>query len=250
MKLAIVSDIHSNVYALKSVLDDIERIGVDIKVNLGDILYGPIAPRATFDLLQQHEFVTICGNQDRQIFEAQAPEVAQNPTLAFILQDLGSQPLEWMRSLPFEQQLSPDVYLCHGTPTSDLVYLLENIESGAAVLREDSEIITLLAGQRSALICCGHTHTPRVVSLTTGQIVVNPGSVGLPAYTDEEPVVHSMETYSSHARYAIATLTPHGWDVEQRSVAYDVEPAIAACRQQGRHDWAHFLTTGRRQESN
>ena len=35
---------------------------VDLMLNLGDILYGPIAPKATYDLLMQHDFITICGN--------------------------------------------------------------------------------------------------------------------------------------------------------------------------------------------
>ena len=34
-------------------------------------------------------------------------------------------------------------------------------------------------------------------------MVVNPGSVGLPAYTDTEPVKHSMEMGAPHARYAV-----------------------------------------------
>ncbi|MEI8611574.1 metallophosphoesterase family protein [Enterovibrio sp. Hal110] len=43
MRIALISDIHSNIYALDAVLDDIRHQGVDVVVNLGDILYGPIA---------------------------------------------------------------------------------------------------------------------------------------------------------------------------------------------------------------
>jgi len=50
MKFAILSDIHSNVYALEAVINDAKRRGCDTLVNLGDILYGPIQPRATYDL--------------------------------------------------------------------------------------------------------------------------------------------------------------------------------------------------------
>ena len=121
MKIAILSDIHSNVFALESVIKDIQTHAVDVTVNLGDILYGPIAPKKTYELLMQQDFITICGNQDRQIYEAGQSEIDTNPTLGFILEDLGSQPLEWMKSLPFDHQLSDDVYLCHGTPKSDLI---------------------------------------------------------------------------------------------------------------------------------
>lgn len=247
MRLAVLSDIHSNVFALAAVLDDIARQKVDIRVNLGDILYGPIAPKATYDLLQQHDFITICGNQDRQIFQATAQEIASNPTMEFILKDLGQEPLSWMKSLPFDKQLTDKIYLCHGTPSDDLIYLLEDISTGAAVLREDTQIISLLKQQPSSLVLCGHTHTPRAVTLSTNQLVVNPGSVGLQAYTDSEPVIHSMENYSPHANYAIIEQNNNGWIVEQRRVPYDVAAAVRACKLRDRHDWVHFLTTGRKQ---
>ncbi|MEW6994625.1 hypothetical protein AADZ84_10215 [Colwelliaceae bacterium MEBiC 14330] len=52
------------------------------------------------------------------------------------------------------------------------------------MLRSGEEIIRLLQGQKSSLICCGHTHITRAISLSTGQLVVYPGSVGLQAYTN------------------------------------------------------------------
>ena len=55
-------------------------------------------------------------------------------------------PIEWMKSLPFYLQLTDDIYLCHGTPTNDLIYLLENVEIGYA------QIIELLNGKQSSLI--------------------------------------------------------------------------------------------------
>lgn len=177
MKFAVLSDIHSNVFALDAVMADVKKYSVDLMVNFGDIFYGPIAPKATYDLLMQYEIVTICGNQDRQIFEVNADEIASNPTMKFIIDDLGDEPITWIKSLPFDVQLNSDIYLCHGSPADDLTYLLENIEPGYACLRSDGEIIKHLSGQKSKLICCGHTHIPRTVSLTTGQIIINPGSV-------------------------------------------------------------------------
>lgn len=245
MKIAALSDIHSNVYALQAVISDAGKRSIDVMLNLGDMLYGPIAPRATYDLLMQHEFVTIRGNQDRQIYEAAPEEVETNDTLQFLLEDLGPEPLDWMRSLPFDCQLSEDIYLCHGTPTSDLGYLLEDVRRGYARVRPDSEISRLLDVNESEMILCGHTHTARTIELRTGQIVVNPGSVGLPAYTDHEPVLHSMESYSSHATYAVIEKTGAGWIVQHIGVPYDQQQAAQRAAQRKRHDWAHFLTTGR-----
>lgn len=104
---------------------------------------------ATCDLLMEHDFITISGNQDRQIYESTDEEIELDPIMQFILADLGSRPLEWMKTLPFDKQVNEDVYFCHGTPTNDLVYLLEDVSKGYASLRSDREILDLLAGQKS-----------------------------------------------------------------------------------------------------
>lgn len=245
MKIAILSDIHSNVFALDAVIKDVKKHSVDLKANLGDILYGPIAPKSTFELLMEHDFITISGNQDRQIYESTDEEIESNPTMQFILDDLGSKPLEWMKSLPFDKQVNEDVYFCHGTPTNDLVYLLEDVSRGYALLRSDAEIIDLLAGQQSQLICCGHTHIPRAVSLSNGQLIVNPGSVGLQAYSDEEPVVHSMENFNPFASYSIVEKVGSEWIVQNIKVPYDYQRAVNESEKRNRKDWVHFLSTGR-----
>ncbi|ERL54551.1 metallophosphoesterase family protein [Psychrobacter aquaticus] len=85
--IAAISDIHSNVFALEAVMADIKNRDVDQVVNLGDILYGPIAPKATYKLLMTYrdDIVTICGNQDRQIYEATEADIAANATLDLIV---------------------------------------------------------------------------------------------------------------------------------------------------------------------
>ena len=47
MKIAAISDIHGNLDALEAVLADIARRGVDVTVNLGDIVSGHLQPRST-----------------------------------------------------------------------------------------------------------------------------------------------------------------------------------------------------------
>lgn len=245
MKIAVLSDIHSNVFALEAVLHDAEKRGVELMLNLGDILYGPIAPKATYDLLMKYDCVTVRGNQDRQIYESTREEIDANPTMRFILDDLGDAPLAWLQSLPFDKQLNDEIYLCHGTPADDLQYLLEDVETGRPRLRSDSEITALLHGQSSRAVMCGHTHIPRSVTTESGQLIVNPGSVGLPAYTDDEPVIHSMENYSPHASYAIIEEHGTGWTVQQIKISYDHQKAAAEAGKRHREDWVHFLTTGR-----
>lgn len=245
MRIAALSDIHSNVFALEAVIKDAKQRGAEMMLNLGDIVYGPIAPKATFDLLNDYDFVTISGNQDRLLYEATGDEIESNPTMQFVLNDLGTEPVLWLKSLPFDCQLDPEIYLCHGSPADDMVYLLENVESGYAQLRSNEEIVGLLGGQQSGLILCGHTHTARAVLLASGQCIVNPGSVGLPAYSDNEPVPHAMESYVPHASYSILEKGTAGWNIQNILVPYEHQKAATEARKQNRVDWEQFLTTGR-----
>lgn len=252
---AAISDIHSNVFALQAVLDDIKKREIDQIVNLGDILYGPIAPRATYELLMahDHDIMTIRGNQDRQIYDASALEIAENPTMGFIWEDLPAEAIEWLRELPFDCQLTKDIYLCHGTPTDDMIYLLEDVSSGAPMVRADKDVIALLAGNQANIIICGHTHIPRTVTLSTNQLIVNTGSVGYPAYEDDLPVVHQMQNYCPQASYAIietqimndGTINKVNRQVSHIKVPYDFESAAQLAARNGRDDWAFALRTGR-----
>ena len=125
-----------------------------------------------------------------------------------------------------------------------LVYL-EEVSSGHPVVRSDEEVRRLLGGATHPLVLCGHSHLPRLVQLAANQLLVNPGSVGLPAYEDDAPVVHRMETFSPHASYAILERSPAGWEVEFHRVPYDWEQAARCARSHGREDWARALLTGR-----
>ena len=160
--------------------------------------------------------LTIRGNQDRDLYDAQ--ESTADPKVAWMVRDLGADAIEWLRGLPATADFEGEVLLCHGSPTDDMSYLLEDVSSGHPVVRDDQEIIRLLAGAEQPVIVCGHTHIPRLVRLANGQAIVNPGSVGLPAYSDDAPVPHSMETYSPDASYAIMERSPAGWDVTFRKV--------------------------------
>jgi len=270
VKIAILSDIHSNIYALEAVINHFKRKSVDVVVNLGDILYGPIAPQATYERLRalEDEFnlVTIRGNQDRQIYEADEAELKSNPTMAFIHEDLSDEAMDWMRALPFDRQLTDYLYLCHGTPDNDLIYLLEDVSSGHAQLREDTEIESLLAGNKSKIIICGHTHTPRDYLLkqpdrtsnsehvgdylkntnTMSQRIINPGSVGLQAYRDDLPVQHVMQTGSPEARYTLLELGKNKniYKLSHEKVPYDVDSAVSLAKSRGRDDWVKALETG------
>ena len=85
---------------------------------------------------------------------------------------------------------------------------------------------------------------PRLLPLDGGPTVVNPGSVGLPAYDHDVPFAHVMQSGSPHARYALLERRDGSWQVQLRAVAYDWAKAAALARAHGREDWALALLTG------
>jgi predicted phosphodiesterase len=244
-KIAVLSDIHANIWALDAVLEDIQARGITTLVNLGDTLYGPLAPGETFERLRDHEIVSVSGNQDRLIVDTLSAEMAAHPTLAFVREALPTAALTWLRRMPAQTVLNEEVFLCHGVPGSDRIYLLEDVAAGRPQLRAASAIASLLEGIDLPVILCGHSHMANLVQLPDGRLVVNPGSIGLPAYADERPAPHQMENCAPHARYAVIEKTVSGWNVDLVSLAYHFKAAVAAARQQGREDWARALATGR-----
>lgn len=240
-RIGLLADIHANVWALEAVLADMRKQDVNVLWNLGDILHGDLKPRATYDLLRSADIgLTIRGNMDRELYEPNPSPRAQR-----MIRDLGREPIEWLRSLPATAVFEEEVLLCHGSPTDDLCYLLEDVTSGHPQVRDEEGIVRLLAGAAQPVIVCGHTHIPRLVRLANGQMIVNPGSVGLAAYSDDAPVPHAMENYSPDASYAILERTASGWDATFRHVPYDTREASRTAAELGRSDWAYQIATGR-----
>ena len=124
-----------------------------------------------------------------------------------------------------------------------LIYLLETICNGSTVLASALAIKQRLQGSRAAVIACGHTHIARNIHLE-GMLLVNPGSVGLPAYADDCPP-HTVETGSLDARYAIIEYRNGRWQASHYRIAYPHQQAADLAQQRQRLDWAAALRHGR-----
>ncbi len=244
MEIAVLGDIHGNSWALRAVLGDLQRRGIRKAVNLGDSLYGPLDPAGCADLLMSVNWLdSLKGNQDRLIL---AGDAEGNPTLGLVRKSLSPAHMGWLEEQPPSLVLLDALYCCHGSPGSDEEYLLEDVSSGRAELRPCSGILDSLKGVDQKVVLCGHTHLPRVMRCG-GRLLVNPGSVGLPAYDDDSPA-HVMENGSPEARYAILEQGGAGWDARIVEVEYDWSAAAGAARDNGRDDWERWLSTGRAQQ--
>ena len=244
MRIAVLADAHGNLLALEAVLADLRTQAPDLVVNLGDLTTGPFDPIGSADAQIGLECPTLAGNHERNLLEGDDA----SGSVAFARPLLSAAHMAWIKTLPSTLRLvGGEVFACHGSPAGgDLDYLLDDVGSGRAVLAPDSAIVPRLAGIGSArLVLCGHTHMPRVVRV--GEVtVVNPGSIGMPAYTDDSPVPHAIETGTPHARYAIITCKPGWvWSVDLRAVTYDWDQAAQQARTNGKLGVARWTATGR-----
>jgi len=81
--------------------------------------------------------------------------------------------------------------------------------------------------------------------LADNRLIINAGSVGLPAYSDEQPYPHKMESGSPHAKYCIVSRDDSAYSVEFIEVLYNWSKAAEIASVNNREDWAQWLKTGR-----
>jgi predicted phosphodiesterase len=249
MRLAAIADIHGNLPALEAVLADISGRKIDRIVNLGDCVSGPLWPRETMELLAKLALPTVRGNHDRWV--AETPRTAMGASDAFAHDALEPAQRRALGALPVVWEWSEaGLSAVHGTPEDDNRYLLEDIVEGRLALARTAAIRERLDGlgtpgaAEGRLVLCGHSHLPRVVRVEDGTMIVNPGAVGCPAYTDPTPPAHVSECGSPHARYAVLEQDGGGWRLDLVAIAYDWQAASRRAAENGRPDWARALATG------
>jgi predicted phosphodiesterase len=250
VRYCVLSDIHGNLPALEAVLADASRHGYDRLIDLGDSVSGPLWPAETADRLMSLAPLAIRGNHERQVL-THAPE-RMGPSDAYAARTLQPRHLDYFRSLPASRWLPDRVLLVHGSPRSDLEYFLEVQDGERVVARPAEELPEWLGeGAEARLIVCGHTHVPRTRKIAQGgPLIVNPGSVGLQAYSDDHPTEHRVENGDAKARYALITDYGRGLTVSLMSVAYDHERAARQAEANNRPDWAVALRHGRMSDPN
>jgi predicted phosphodiesterase len=243
MRFAAIADIHGNHLALEAVLADIRAQGISDIVDLGDCFSSPLEAGKTADLLLSLALPTVRGNHDRYLIDQKPESMHASDKAAY--QQLLPRHLEWLRSLPSDLIYKGEVYLCHATPKDDNLYWLESVApEGHVFVKPLKEIEALADGIDLPLILCGHSHISRLVQLRDGRLIVNPGSVGGPAYDDDKPYPHKVETGHPMASYAILEKSASGWTPYFRNVAYDHMAMSRLAKANGRPDWADALATG------
>jgi predicted phosphodiesterase len=241
--IAVLADIHGNLAALKAVLADLQPRQPGLIVNLGDCVSGPLEAGRTASELMRLGWPTVRGNHDRYVVAPGGGGLSDSHARS----ELSPEQLGWLATLPATISLLEGRLLaCHGTPASDEEYLAERVVGGEMVLAEAAQIAGRLGDTGKAeVILHGHSHLPRWLWLADGRLLLNPGSVGCPAYLDHD---HRMQTGSPDARYALLKVPQRQgeeWQAEFVTVGYDWQAAAELAARRGRADWAEALATGR-----
>lgn len=198
MRIAVLSDIHGNDYALDAVCDDILQQQVDKILVLGDIVSdfyqrtntALSKVRSLTDLVIRGNRESNMLNQADGVYGTAWSEYKQFSASYLTWQALTGDELNYIRTLPKQLSLHFDdefsLRMVHGSPFSESQHLREG---------EDEVIAASAAAIQEKILLCGHTHRPMLKEVG-GKIILNVGSVGL-NFNKEFKAQYSLIDYSN-----------------------------------------------------
>jgi len=206
VRVAVLSDVHGNAFALDAVLRDVHACSPDVTVNLGDGVTGRADPARAYELQRALGAVEVLGSAE--------PHLTRDDALnTWLRAQLPEGALEHLTTLPLTARAVDDELLaCHGSPLDPAGHLLWVWRRGPYEARSAPDLRALVAPLAARVVLCGHTHREGVTRIDD-TLVVNVGAVSL--QVDGDP----------RARWALLERREGRWWVELRRVPYDVEAA-------------------------
>ena len=202
--LAIISDIHANLAALKAVLADIDSKGADEILCLGDIVGYNGQPNECLDVMRDRGIVNILGNHDSYVTTDQ--NCTRSRVVAGIIDDhltmISDENRDWLRG-SVERVTRGDMLFHHGGPDDPVDQYIYEVDEA-------------LFPPGVRLLFVGHTHVQALLRFGD-KVFCNPGSVGQPR--DGDP------------RAAYATI--NDGQVTLHRVEYDVTATVNAMKARG-----------------
>ena len=165
MRLAVISDVHGDVQALRDALAQAERLGCDAVVCAGDLVGYGVFPEETIAILRARNLPCVRGNHDRWAADPNMAGGSSGLLSDDALAYLTSMPRTWNAVMEGVR-----VAMCHGTPKSDM----DGVVPGMATT---DDVRRWLAATKAEILIVGHTHAPCVISDIGGGLIVNPGAL-------------------------------------------------------------------------
>ncbi len=222
MKIAVISDIHGNLDALNSVIQDIDKEGAQKIFVCGDLVMAGPEPSETLNFLiklaSERDVTFIQGNTDEMVVRAVGedrekftpPNEIMANALFYAQKVLNDSQKEFLTDLPFahiEEIGKIKVLFVHGSPRRNNEDILPNqpVEKISEIIQDADE----------DLIFCGHTHMPAGYQIDK-QTIVNVGSVGRP-FSESPESCYVILNYPD--------LDKSEYEIIHKFVAYDVAKA-------------------------
>ncbi len=220
-RIAVFSDIHSNIHALDAVLAAIRSYAPDAVYCLGDIVSGCAFPGECVDRVRSLGIPVVRGNHDEDVAQMRRAGAAlsgKDPNLntaarLWTAGVINGEQAGWLERLPFsltEEIEELKFRFVHGSP--------RKINEGIFPHTADTRLRDIAKSAKFRVLCCGHTHYP-FVKFHKGRWYLNSGTAGRP------------KMRSSLVNFAIATVRRKELVVSFPLVAYDVEAAARSILQ-------------------
>lgn len=222
MKIALLADIHGNMVALETVLADLEDDRPDELICLGDVAEGP-QPRATLTTIRELGCPVVMGNADEDLLSSGPPP---DDAVAKRFDDINRWSTDQLAGglidavhafEPTLERATDDfrVFACHGSPrsTTDAINVTMTAE----------QLDRRFGSVDADVIAVAHTHT-QFCRPVRSQLLLNPGSVGLPFATTTTGTVRNPPW----AEYAVISHDRGRIDIDLRRTPVDVTAVVDA----------------------
>jgi diadenosine tetraphosphatase ApaH/serine/threonine PP2A family protein phosphatase len=213
VRVAVISDVHANLYALEAVLAEIDREPPDAIWCLGDTVgYGP-RPNECCDLVRERSDLVLIGNHDLLALGSAEVALADfNPEAAeaslWTAEQLTEESRRFLEALEPTAQ-AENVQLFHGSPRDPVwEYVLTELVALESLSMTDAPLVLV-----------GHTHVATAVTLSGGTLaggtapdgfearfdehrwLLNPGSTGQPRDGDPDAAFLELDLDAKRARF-------------------------------------------------
>ncbi len=250
-RTAIISDIHANLHALYSVIEDVKVCECTDVVCLGDIVGYNAYPHECLEYVRGLDCPVVKGNHDAEVVADSL--VAMNPmarqATEWTRAQLSAEELSWLSRLQYQRIVRSSFAMVHAS--------LEQPKAWNYIINEQ-DARSNFSRQFSPVCFHGHTHVPKVFTWDGSQVVDMQNDLAGPLYYDgmvEVPLEAERKYFINagsvgqprdgdpRACYVI-------YDTDRKSVIfrrvpYDVDAASAAVLAAGLPDYlAQRLLTG------
>lgn len=231
MRIAVLSDIHSNLEALQEVLFDIQKQKIDQVISLGDAVgYGP-NPNEVIQLLLQSNIPSVIGNHELAVLDPAALDFF-NPVARIAIekniQMLTPAALDYIRSCK-RHLCFHGLRFVHGFPPDDPKTYLFQVS--------DQKMLSILDDLDESIVFIGHTHELRMIRIDDRRVEKQPLAEGSSTLSPESKYILNIGSVgqprdgNNHAKYAV--LDTGANKLEIRFVPYDYSTTAEKILQAG-----------------